>query len=67
MDTLVRLKRNGSARWTDVRGKTLYEYDPKHGGEIEAYDARTGVHIGVLDIYTGVMIKAPERGRTIDV
>lgn len=67
LDELTRLSRKGAPRWTDARGRTIYEYDGRHGGEIEAYDAKTGVHLGVLDIYTGNVIKGPERGRRIDV
>jgi len=65
VDELEKVSRSGTGRWRDLDGN-LYEYDGRHGGELEVFNKR-GEHIGVADILTGEMIKPARRGRRIDV
>ncbi|WPN56825.1 colicin E3/pyocin S6 family cytotoxin [Pseudomonas sp. P9_31] len=39
-------------RWTDAKGKTIYEWDSMHG-ELEVYRASNGSHLGAFDAVTG--------------
>lgn len=65
LDTQVRLRRRGAARWSNRSGERLYEWDSLHG-HVEGYDKR-GWHIGVFDGTTGRMIGPAVKGRRIDV
>lgn len=62
VDKLPRLPpKTGRPRWA-LPGGGFGEFDPSHGGEVEAYDKR-GYHTGVLDPNTGDQIKPAEPGR----
>jgi hypothetical protein len=50
----------------NTKGTELYQWDYKHGGEIEVYN-KYGEHLGVKDPETGEMIKQPVKGRRIPV
>ena len=39
-------------RWTDAKGKRIYEWDSMHG-ELEEYRASDGSHLGAFDPVTG--------------
>lgn len=65
VDGLTKVHRSGAPRWRDSKGQ-LYEYDRRHGGELEVYN-RQGYHLGVADVMTGEIIKPAVRGRKIDV
>jgi hypothetical protein len=63
---LIRMKsKSQRLRWTDVRRRQVYEEDTQHG-ELEKYNQR-GRHKGTVDPETGEIIKAPVRGRRIDM
>ncbi len=39
-------------RWTDAKGKKIYEWDSRHG-ELEVYRSSDGSHLGAFDPVTG--------------
>ncbi|MHB2247583.1 colicin E3/pyocin S6 family cytotoxin [Pseudomonas fitomaticsae] len=51
-------------RWTDAKGRTVYEWDSQHG-ELEAYRASDGSHLGAFDHLTGEQISPPKKNRSI--
>ena len=51
-------------RWTDNKGRTIYEWDSLHG-ELEAYRASDGSHLGSFDPITGEQIDPPKKNRNI--
>jgi len=51
-------------RWTDNKGRTIYEWDSLHG-ELEAYRASDGSHLGSFDPITGEQIDPPKKKRNI--
>ncbi|MBO1541714.1 colicin E3/pyocin S6 family cytotoxin [Pseudomonas sp. OA65] len=51
-------------RWTDSKGRTIYEWDFMHG-ELEAYRASDGSHLGSFDHVTGKQIDGPKPNRNI--
>jgi hypothetical protein len=51
-------------RWTDKKGRTIYEWDSLHG-ELEAYRASDGSHLGSFDPITGEQIDPPKKNRNI--
>ncbi|MFT2010198.1 colicin E3/pyocin S6 family cytotoxin [Pontibacter sp. 13R65] len=55
---------NGQKRWRSVDFQRIYTWDSLHG-EIEVFNKR-GRHLGVKNIH-GEFIKAPVKGRKIDV
>ncbi|MGY0388184.1 colicin E3/pyocin S6 family cytotoxin [Nocardioides sp. WG-D5] len=65
LDTQIKLKRRGNARWVSPSGERLWEWDWLHG-HIEGYNRR-GMHVGVFDAVTGKRIKNAIKGRKIDV
>ncbi|MDI2144024.1 MULTISPECIES: S-type pyocin domain-containing protein [unclassified Pseudomonas] len=46
-------------RWTDAKGRTIYEWDFLHG-ELEAYRASDGTHLGSYDHRTGKQLDPPK-------
>jgi hypothetical protein len=65
VDGLSRVKRKSQRRrWSGTKGQ-IYEEDTQHG-ELEKYNSR-GKHKGSVDPGTGEIIKAPVKGRTIEV
>jgi len=65
LDTQIRVRRRGGARWISVDGERIWEWDSLHG-HIEGYNKR-GRHIGVFDAMTGERIGPAVRGRSINV
>ena len=51
-------------RWTDAKGRTVYEWDSMHG-ELEVYRASDGSHLGSFNHVTGERIDDPKPGRNI--
>jgi hypothetical protein len=51
-------------RWTDAKGRIIYEWDSMHG-ELEAYRASDGSHLGSFDHITGEQIDPPKKNRSI--
>lgn len=51
-------------RWTDAKGRTVYEWDSQHG-ELEGYRASDGSHLGSFNHLTGEQIKPPVKNRNI--
>lgn len=51
-------------RWTDAKGRIIYEWDSLHG-ELEAYRASDGSHLGSFDHLTGEQIDPPKKNRSI--
>ncbi|WP_095152606.1 colicin E3/pyocin S6 family cytotoxin [Pseudomonas sp. Irchel s3b5] len=51
-------------RWTDAKGRKIYEWDSQHG-ELEAYRASDGSHLGSFDHLTGKQIDPPKKERNI--
>ena len=47
-------------RWTDVKGRTIYEWDFLHG-ELETYRASDGTHLGSFDHKTGKQLDPPKK------
>ncbi|KII32035.1 colicin E3/pyocin S6 family cytotoxin [Pseudomonas fluorescens] len=50
-------------RWTDAKGKRIYEWDSRHG-ELEMYRS-DGAHLGAFDPYTGEQREGPIKERSI--
>ena len=50
-------------RWTDAKGKKIYEWDSRHG-ELEMYRS-DGTHLGAFDPYTGEQREGPIKERSI--
>ncbi len=50
-------------RWTDAKGKRIYEWDSRHG-ELEMYQS-DGAHLGAFDPYTGEQREGPRKERSI--
>jgi len=50
-------------RWTDAKGKKIYEWDSRHG-ELEMYRS-DGTHLGAFDPSTGEQREGPIKGRSI--
>jgi hypothetical protein len=65
LETQIRIRRNGGARWRSEDGSRLWEWDALHG-HIEGYNKR-GRHVGVFDAMTGERIGEAVAGRRIDV
>jgi hypothetical protein len=65
LDTQIKLRRSGGARWSSPDGSRLWEWDSLHG-HIEGYNKR-GRHVGVFDAVTGQRVGLPVPGRRIDV
>ncbi|QLQ14270.1 MAG: hypothetical protein HZY74_08965 [Brevundimonas sp.] len=59
-------RHNATTRTNGLSGRQrrYYQYDRRHGGEVEVYD-RNGRHLGAADPHTGEMIKGPVKGRRI--
>jgi hypothetical protein len=51
-------------RWTDAKGRTIYEWDFLHG-ELEAYRSSDGSHLGSFDYQTGDQLDPPKKNRSI--
>jgi hypothetical protein len=51
-------------RWTDAKGRTIYEWDFLHG-ELEAYRSSDGSHLGSFDYETGEQLDPPKKNRSI--
>ncbi|MFJ2713212.1 S-type pyocin domain-containing protein [Pseudomonas sp. NPDC087346] len=51
-------------RWTDSKGRIIYEWDSMHG-ELEIYRASDGAHAGAFDPYTGERREDPIDKRNI--
>ena len=51
-------------RWTDSKGKRIYEWDSMHG-ELEEYRASDGAHLGAFDPVTGERREDPKPERSI--
>lgn len=51
-------------RWTDAKGKRIYEWDSMHG-ELEEYRASDGAHLGAFDPATGERREDPKPERSI--
>ncbi|MNQ91011.1 Colicin-E3 [compost metagenome] len=51
-------------RWTDVKGRTVYEWDSQHG-ELEGYRTSDGSHLGSFNHVTGEQMKPPVKNRNI--
>ena len=51
-------------RWTDSKGKRIYEWDSMHG-ELEEYRASDGAHLGAFDPATGERREDPKPERSI--
>jgi len=47
-------------RWTDAKGRTIYEWDFLHG-ELETYRASDGTHLGSFDHRTGKQLDPPKK------
>ncbi len=47
-------------RWTDAKGRTIYEWDFLHG-ELETYRASDGTHLGSFDHKTGKQLDPPKK------
>jgi hypothetical protein len=56
---------HGNLLWRSPDGKRYYTWDSLHG-EIEVFNKR-GRHLGAADAVTGRFIKAPVKGRSINV
>ena len=52
------------SRWTDKKGRLIYEWDSLHG-ELELYRASDGSHLGSYHPITGDQIDHPKNGRNI--
>lgn len=67
-ETRGKTPKQGSAgtrkRWTDVKGRTVYEWDSQHG-ELEGYRTSDGSHLGSFNHVTGEQIKPPVKSRNI--
>nr|WP_225926830.1 colicin E3/pyocin S6 family cytotoxin [Pseudomonas triticicola] len=50
-------------RWTDAKGRRIYEWDSRHG-ELEMY-RDDGAHLGAFDPYTGEQREGPIKERSI--
>jgi hypothetical protein len=50
-------------RWTDAKGKRIYEWYSRHG-ELEMYRS-DGAHLGAFDPYTGEQREGPIKERNI--
>lgn len=50
-------------RWTDAKGRRIYEWDSRHG-ELEMYRG-DGAHLGAFDPYTGEQREGPIKERSI--
>ncbi|MFP6832569.1 MAG: S-type pyocin domain-containing protein [Pseudomonas sp.] len=50
-------------RWTDAKGKRIYEWDSRHG-ELEMYRS-DGTHLEAFDPYTGEQREGPLKERSI--
>jgi hypothetical protein len=50
-------------RWTDAKGRRIYEWDSRHG-DLEMY-RDDGVHLGAFDPYTGEQREGPIKERSI--
>ncbi|WLI11482.1 MULTISPECIES: S-type pyocin domain-containing protein [Pseudomonas] len=51
-------------RWTDAKGRRIYEWDSMHG-ELEVYRASDGAHLGAFDPITGERREDPKDERSI--
>ncbi|CAN1602294.1 colicin E3/pyocin S6 family cytotoxin [Pseudomonas mediterranea] len=51
-------------RWTDLKGRTIYEWDSRHG-ELEAYRASDGSHLGAFNHETGHQVGPAKKNRNI--
>nr|WP_236675594.1 S-type pyocin domain-containing protein [Pseudomonas mediterranea] len=51
-------------RWTDLKGRTIYEWDSRHG-ELEAYRASDGSHLGAFNHETGHQVGPAQKNRNI--
>ncbi len=47
-------------RWTDAKGRTIYEWDFLHG-ELETYRSSDGTHLGSYDHRTGKQLDPPKK------
>ena len=65
LETQIRIRGRGRARWRNADGSRLWEWDPLHG-HVEGYN-RLGHHVGVFDAMTGERIGEAVKGRRIDV
>ena len=65
LDTLTRIKSKSRRKRWQGNKRQLFEEDTRHG-DLEKYNQH-GRHEGSVDPDTGEIIKAPVRGRKIEV